>query len=376
MLLTPVINQLAANLPLYTNLFSDQVNVTSLTRVGTVATAVTDVDHGFSVGQFVTISGAVELVPIINLTFDALTGYATAETALNNNLTENYDYKTNLPSSISPVQVQVDGALEVEYNGTFNLISVPNRNTFTYQLSGTPASPATGSPVLYSYAYNYYRGLKQITSIPDSTSFTFDISDNASLTTTGEILAHSNVRISGAATDERALNAYTEQGVNKYWLFVTSGDSVTSKNRNILNDSINQYKSGSAVEYRLRLVDNLGVIIFAPTKDEIGGKLAYDTINGEVQVAIFKSMLNFPVAAQYAAASNFSYTYLEGSLLEYDQHPAYLAYKMLYGVQFDVTYYDTYISNDRAPFLDIDMSLNINGGDLGIDIDLDEEPIT
>jgi hypothetical protein len=44
--------------------------------------------------------------------------------------------------------VKISGATETEYNGTFTVATVPTADTFTYAVSGTPTTPATGSPVL------------------------------------------------------------------------------------------------------------------------------------------------------------------------------------------------------------------------------------
>lgn len=68
----------------------------SITRSGSVATVTTTLPHGFSVGENATISGCTQ----------------------------------------------------TEYNGTFVVASVPSTTTFTYAVTGTPSSPATGSPLL------------------------------------------------------------------------------------------------------------------------------------------------------------------------------------------------------------------------------------
>jgi hypothetical protein len=44
-------------------------------------------------------------------------------------------------------KVVISGAVQTEYNGTFTISNVTT-NTFDYTVSGTPATPATGSPVL------------------------------------------------------------------------------------------------------------------------------------------------------------------------------------------------------------------------------------
>lgn len=45
-------------------------------------------------------------------------------------------------------RVRISGATEPEYNGTFTVATVPNANSFTYAVTGSPTSPATGTPVI------------------------------------------------------------------------------------------------------------------------------------------------------------------------------------------------------------------------------------
>lgn len=46
----------------------------------------------------------------------------------------------------SGIEITISGADQAEYNGTFE-VTVINQNTFTYEVSGTPATPATGAIV-------------------------------------------------------------------------------------------------------------------------------------------------------------------------------------------------------------------------------------
>lgn len=54
--------------------------------------------------------------------------------------------------------VYVYGANEAEYNGIFPIDSVPDANNFTYTVSGTPATPATGT-IKAQLSWMMYRGL-------------------------------------------------------------------------------------------------------------------------------------------------------------------------------------------------------------------------
>lgn len=86
-----------------------KVSVTSITRSSTTATLTSSVAHRLSVGEYVTVSGATQ----------------------------------------------------TEYNGIFQVVSVPTATTLTYTVSGTPASPATGT-------INVYGGVADFTYLPNA----------------------------------------------------------------------------------------------------------------------------------------------------------------------------------------------------------------
>ena len=53
MRIAPIVNQLAAYLPFFTDKFTDTVNIVNASQTGGVATVVTDTAHGLSVGSSV-----------------------------------------------------------------------------------------------------------------------------------------------------------------------------------------------------------------------------------------------------------------------------------------------------------------------------------
>lgn len=85
-------------LPWLNKISTTTVTITSLTRSGSTATAVTASNHGLAESSIAVISGATQ----------------------------------------------------TEYNGAF-IVSVTNATTFSYGITGTPATPATGTPVLKKF---------------------------------------------------------------------------------------------------------------------------------------------------------------------------------------------------------------------------------
>ena len=151
--------------------------ITSLTSTGTTATA-TVTAHGYTNGQSITISGATPAgyngtftITVVNantftytvaagLTSPATgtmtSGYPTPYTWVNNY------WITATPTSITRSgqvatvtyanhglmkydRIRISGANQAEYNGVFVVTGTPTRDTFTYSVVGSPASPATGT---------------------------------------------------------------------------------------------------------------------------------------------------------------------------------------------------------------------------------------
>lgn len=133
-----------------------QVGISSLTRSGTVATAVTTIDSNFQVGNSVVIAGATpsdyngtktitgvtrstsQTFPIVPVTITRSGTTATATCTSGQHGFANGD------------SITIAGAAQNAYNGTYTITYVsPTVFTYTVTVTGTlPATPATGSPIL------------------------------------------------------------------------------------------------------------------------------------------------------------------------------------------------------------------------------------
>lgn len=144
--------------------------VTSLTRSGATATATTSAAHGFTTGQFITLSGANE-----GEYNGAFTVTVTGSTTFTYTITESpvtpattsSSIRASLPGSIdvssltwsgntatattsvphglvNGATVTISGADQSAYNGSFVITtSGPTSTTFTYTVNETPVTPAT-----------------------------------------------------------------------------------------------------------------------------------------------------------------------------------------------------------------------------------------
>lgn len=272
-----VIQQLQKELPQTTNLFSEEIALVSLGRSGTEAVAMTAEPHGFTDAQYVNIVGAFGK----NLwASSSINGHViTVITSEPHDLTKGFD-KT----------VTIEGADQLDANGEFELLEVPNSCTFTYFMKDNVPGSITGDVFLkQEFHLNNYNGRHQIT-VTSDTEFRYAISDLVLSITVGDIVVRHAHRISGALSPERALNAYTKQETSKLWAFVLLENSSTSKSRAIDSDAIDRVGHGSV--YRQPLVTDMAILVFSPITTEISGRFTRDLMQ-DITVFLCKSILRF-----------------------------------------------------------------------------------
>ena len=338
--------QLCWWLPRFTDVFTDQISVSSLTMDGAkLVTAICAVPHGLDTNDYVNIVGAYTKNPITSLTRSGV--IASATTQYVHDLTAK---NPNEPYSYTPT-VNISGADQVEYNGEHTLLSVLDRTHFTYQVSGIPATPATGSPVLEYEYYIGYNGRHKITKINDTT-FTYVSPIIRPPETLGTIVAHKTPRIAPVISSQRAVESYTEQANDKLWLFITTEDVISSKNRAVESDANDL--QGSATDFRQLLIQNLNLFVFVPTTQEISGRKAKDLME-DVAPAIFKSLLGVNFPDTLSTRSQWGITFVSHSLVEYNT--AYYVHSFQFQEQKQINWGDTWLSlTENVAFRDIEIN--------------------
>ena len=287
MKITDIIRQLQFYLPSQTTQFQDTANIASLTAVGTTATAVTDAPHGLVNDQWVTISGALLKTPIAAYLADGETALITTAS--------DHDQTLNKRANSNPTEVVlIEGATEPEFNGLFQMQSVPNRQNIVIETAAT-GSP-TGAPVLVENRIDGYNGRFQITVI-DPTTFTYELDNAPAGEAGGQPVANYNLRISGAITIEQAIDSYTRQQTDKLWAFVTVNPTTVSKSRAVAND-LNAPLTRSDIK-RTRLVRQFSVHVFAPTVSEVSAIKAVDEMEN-ISLALFAVLFGWTPPNTYA----------------------------------------------------------------------------
>jgi hypothetical protein len=356
-----IIRQLWLTLPRYTNLFSDDIAISSLTRSGTTVTAITTAPHGLTTGMYAYIYGAQTPITVTSLT--QVNNIATAITASNHDYTEHYQDNVNISEAIQP-----------EYNGLHPLLTVPNRRTFTYSITGNPTSPATGTIKTIQDIKHGYNGLYQITKI-DNITFTYQITSSPESPAQGTIIARSNIRITGANGLDRATQSYTKQAQSKLYAFVVLDNVTASKDRFTFTDAT--YTNTTGQDFRQRVIEPFSIFVFMPTADEIAGLNTRDLMQDLAQ-PIFKSILRFKFDSIFTDETNFGIIFTEHQFIGYT--PAYYIHEFKFENQYDITYDNTVDSDDSVAFRDIDLKFNsdlnsIHNQIMHTNVDLDDQPL-
>ncbi len=353
--------QLQAVLPAVTNDFSTQIALISVTPAGTTATATTIVPHSFVVGNVVNISGTLAPVVIDSITRNETV--ATATTATPHDITEGFQEN-----------VTISGANESEFNGTFPLISAVNRKTFSFTVPDSGATVGTGSMLLEDPPSAFgYNGLVTITAVPASNQFEYQLPLALTEAAVGSGVVHSNIRVTGAVSFERADDMYTEQAdQSSLWAFVVLGDTIASKDRNTKNDAITSAAPGS--DRRQQIYQTFSIFVFKPTTDDLSARQARDDME-DVMLSLFKALLYWQAPTGLAANNGMGVVFVSHGLQDYNT--ARYVQEFQFQLVTEITRNDTVADSFSVAFRDIDLTIGTTLGteQLTANIDLDEIPL-
>ena len=354
--------QLSAKLPQFVDDFTTSFSVTSLTRSGTTVTATTSLAHGLTVGKSVNIVGAQ--TPITISSIDRVGIIATLVTAADHDMT------TKVPGT-----VEISGATEAEFNGTFTVIQETNRRTITFQVADSGPISATGSPLLLngSSPLQSYNGLKRVTAVPTTTAFTYEISDSTLFTpASGTITAKTQPRISGAADDERALASYTKQKTDQAWLYVVMNDGVANKNRTLDIDGTDNVQRTQ--HFKQFISQTVSLLVFLPASGQISGRKARDRAE-ELLRPICQSILFAKFDSLLANGKYNALMFNEHGIQGYNT--AFYIHRYTFEMTLLMGIDDTIGADEDVAFRDISMiqEHDVGTGILISDIDLDDEPL-
>lgn len=354
--------QLSAKLPQFVDDFTTSFSVSSLTRTGTTVTVTTATVHGLTIGKSVNIVGAQTPITISSITRVGIV--ATLVTAADHDMT------TKVPGT-----VEISGATESEFNGTFTVIQEVNRRTIKFQVADSGPTAATGSPLLLngSSVLQSYNGLKKVTTVPTTTTFTYEVTDSTLFTpASGTITAKTLPRISGAATTERALASYTAQPTDDAWLYVVLNDGIANKNRTLDIDGTDNIQRTN--HFKQFVSQTVSLYVYIPTSAQISGRKARDRaeelLRPICQSILFAKFDSLLANGKYNALQ-FNEHGFEGYNTAFYIHRFTFEMTLLFGID------DTIGADEDVAFRDIEMTQahDVGTGIITSDIDLDDEPL-
>ncbi|MEE9222962.1 MAG: hypothetical protein V3V40_05855 [Nitrosomonadaceae bacterium] len=353
--------QLQVVLPTVTDDFSTQIAITSITPAGTTATATTAAPHPFAIGNVVNITGT--LAPVVISSISRSETVATVVTATPHDITEGFHD-----------EVTISGANESEFNGTFPLISAINRKTFAFTVPDSGATVGTGSMLLEDPPSAFgYNGLIAITAVPASNQFEYELPLALTEPAVGSGVVHSDIRVTGAVSIERAVDMYTEQpDQDSMWAFVVLGDTIASKDRNTKNDATTSAAPGS--DRRQQIYQTFSVYVFKPSTEDLSGREARDDME-DVMLSLFKSLLYWVPLPTLSSQSGLGVIFVSHGFEQYNT--AFYIHEFQFQLVTEITRNDTIDPDFNVAFRDISLTMQTSLGteQLTADIDLDDVPL-
>lgn len=263
-------------LPTYTPLFNANLPVSDFTVVGDVITIVFASDHNLVTGDKISIHNALVNINISSLV--SSDGVVTATTLQDHDLTQNWQKNITIQNSDIPT-----------LNGTFNLKTVPNRKTFTFENTTDITVPIGNPLLLQNYNDNMINDFHIVTVI-NPTTLTITVPNNVYTSINIEnVLVSTKIRISGGSNLERLIESYEGSSNIDYWLFVVLDDYQTGKARSSPLDAVQNVANLNG--WNIEQLANFSIYAFIPSKNEITGRVARD-IAETLRLSLYRVLIN------------------------------------------------------------------------------------
>ena len=353
MRLNDIASQLKLLLTSYTDLFSSDITVSSITSDGSTIT-VTAPSHGLATGNGIVLTGVAKETAISSVSKDGLV--FTFGTATNHDLTMNWYRNPRDASTLN--QVEFSGFTNSNWNTVQELVDVSNRQTFLVRQPTEPLPTLNSNEKLLEILPAINKAFA-ITVI-DTNTFTFTGSVTAGTYVGGKVSTIPRVYV--ATTGQDAWERIgSPQSTDNYMLFVlppVSGVS-TSKDRSTLSDAVSTKTSGS--DLRLRILDGFSLLVVAPTENQNAAGLAIDVCRHDLR-AVFYSCLLGAKFTTGLSTSEFKLIPINDDVVSYDRSK--LIYQYNFQLPIDTTALDAVPPADTSAFRDIDFTLQVENAEM------------
>lgn len=300
---TDLVLHLHRELPKYTTRFSTEIITSSVTVLGNTVTVVTPNNHNLLENEIITVTDTLIANPVVVI--------STAGNIRTVNVSNPHDFTKNYPNQTA----RISGANESGYNGTFPVVDVIDRISFTIKMDSPPPIPATGTIILEEYPVNSYNNLFNVHVI-DQNTFSYTVPSTFPGVPVNTKI-YSKTRISSAITIERAQDSYTKMSRNEFWGFIILGGTRSSVSREQENDTVNIYNFGD--DKFTRIIQDVTLYVFVSTglEDTVGASTVKDDMEDLVPI-LFKSILNFKPVSQFTVNNSYGLVFVNHGILEYN----------------------------------------------------------
>lgn len=360
-----IINQVSVLLPRLCDDFTEKADITSLSVSGTTLTATTATAHGLEVNKSANIVGALTPLAIESLERDGMRGGMV--------LSEDHDITLGSQPTIT-----ITDSPDPIFNGTFDIVSVPNRRIIFFKMDDGPFVTVPNNAGLLldgSSPYQSVNGLHRVDTVPSETSFSVELSEPMPDTTfRGSPVVKTAPRISGGLDIQELVAAYTATPPNQRWLHVVLGDSVASKDPRTDIDSTTDIQKTQS--YRQYYSQTVSLYVFIPTSNQLVGRQARDRAE-ELFLPVCQSVLFSKFDSLVSAGKRNPLIFVEHGGESYNK--AFYVHRYTFEVTSVLTFEDTVGYDEDVAFRDIHLTMgfDIGTGDTTIisEIDLDDNPL-
>lgn len=364
-----IILHLEKYLPRVTNKFSEVIKPSSITILEpNVAQFNFSQAHNLEEDEHITITNTKINTEIQTLSIDPITQIVTATTFTNHDLTE---------KQIKEVTISSEGDLDL--NGNFTLLSVPNRKTFTFKFTkNTIDEPG----LTYLEEMKTNGNINTVFSIFNVTQNSFQIETpfnfpNVSVNT---IDIHLSVRISGGGDIDSILKHYEQMieldnPVKDLWGFVVLDDVTTSKDRQVNNDATSN--QGNLNDWNVQILRPFSLFVIVPSETDITARRARDTCE-DLRASIYSVLLGMKFQSGFSTNGGSAVSSLGDELAGY--FGSYYVHRFRFEQVDQVCNDDILYLGEDSAYRDVDLDMldvfnNSNDVKLISRVDLDDEPL-
>lgn len=357
-----------AKIPSLVDDFTTQKSISAITiatafdGTKTILQVTTISPHLLSNNMSVFLKGVFFPIDITSFTRNGIVGTVTT--------TQVHDLSNN-----SQANVTIQDANEAEFNGSFKLLNVSNRNTFTVLMTDAGPVTATGSiksPDIGGTARTI-AGLQAVSSANSATTFLYEVLFEVTEVINNSGTINSQPRVTASISLERFIeDSYTKQSTDEGWICVVIGDSTANKSRRQDIDSTDNIQRTQYFNQKFAQIVEVFVVL--PTTSEISARKARDRCE-ELLQPICQCIL-FKKFDSLVSAGFFNPLQFTGAGFE-QYNTAYYAHRYSFEITVQMQFEDTSGFEDDVAFRDIGLTINPSTGNESLTalIDLDESPV-